>query len=275
MDDASATSTGSNLHEIIVTLPRPAVIALAALLLVALGAGGWLALTSQVDNVRDVAKSVLLVVLPMTVVVAAAIGIRRTSTTQVDQLVTAFLEETVASRLALACQHRRAHPFPFSRCDMVTGTHGRSYVEFRLTWDDRADEPARVWVKMNVINFEVVVEQRLRWPVPLAADGAMPNVLFDRDSLDAVFAHSVMRHLAMTVQGSVEEGYKVRALFTPQADGTVLARLSFRQKLREHFLASPFLKRYYAEDAAILVGVLFREMAENQLLPMAHLNEEG
>jgi len=146
MDDASATSTGSNLHEIIVTLPRPAVIALAALLLVALGAGGWLALTSQVDNVRDVAKSVLLVVLPMTVVVAAAIGIRRTSTTQVDQLVTAFLEETVASRLALACQHRRAHPFPFSRCDMVTGTHGRSYVEFRLTWDDRADEPARVWV---------------------------------------------------------------------------------------------------------------------------------
>jgi len=128
---------------------------------------------------------------------------------------------------------------------------------------------------MNVINFEVVIEQRLRWPVPLAADGAMPNVLFDRDSLDAVFAHPVMRHLAMTVQGSVEEGYKVRALFTPQADGTVLARLSFRQKLREHFLASPFLKRYYAEDAAILVGVLFREMAENQLLPMAHLNEEG
>ena len=35
--------------------------------------------------------------------------------------------------------------------------------------------------------------------------------------------------------------------------------ISFRQKLRENFLSSPFLKRYFTEDAAIAVGVLYKE----------------
>jgi hypothetical protein len=275
MADSSTNSPSSPLQEIIVTLPRPLVVALAMLLVLTLGGAGWVAATAAAESLRDLAKSVLLVVLPMSVVVAAAIGVRRTSTTQVDQLVTAFLEQTVAARFALACEQRGSHPFPFSRADLVTGTLGRSYVEFKLTWDKRAEAPARVWVKMNVVNFEVAVEQRLRWPVPLADDATLPHGLFDAKSLDDVFAHPLMRHLAMTVQGSVEEGYKVRALFRREAGGTVLARLSFRQKLREHFLASPFLKRYYAEDAVILVGVLFGEMADNQLLPLSHLGEEG
>jgi len=271
MADNTPTSTASGLHEVIVTLPRPAIIALAVLLLAGALLSAWFAALSPQQSVQEVAKSVLLILLPMLVVIAAAIGIRRTSTTQVDQLVTAFLEETVLERFALACRHHEEHPYPFSEVALARGTCGRSYVEFRLTSDCRRCQqhpqrplapPATVWVKMNVINFEVGSSVRLVWRKPQPQDK-----LFDRANLAEVFGHPLLSALKMTIQGSVEEDYKVRAVFEPTADGHLLAHLSFRQKLRDHFLASPFLKRYYAEDATILVGVLFSELSKAALLP--------
>lgn len=272
MDDSSSPSSGTGgLQEVIITLPRPLVATLALLLLAGAVASGWLAVQAEAESLRDVAKSVLLVLLPMMVVVAAAIGIRRTSTTQVDELVTAFIEKTVLSRFQLACTQRTFHEFPFTAVRLAQPTGGRSYAGFDFDWADEArrSEPARVWVKMNVLNFEVIVDQALRWPTPVDAQTDLPSAFFDGDNLETVLKHPVARHLAMTVQGSIEEDYKIRLLLEPGGDGTVLMHLSFRQKLRTHFLASPFLKRYYAEDAAILVGILFRELDKSPFLAQA------
>lgn len=272
MDDSSSPSSGTGgLQEVIITLPRPLVATLALLLLVGAVASGWLAVQAEAESLRDVAKSVLLVLLPMMMVVAAAIGIRRTSTTQVDELVTAFIEKTVLSRFELACTQRTFHEFPFTAVRLAQPTGGRSYAGFDFDWADaaRRSEPARVWVKMNVLNFEVIVDQALRWPTPVDAQTDLPSAFFDGDNLETVLKHPVARHLAMTVQGSIEEDYKIRLLLEPGGDGTVLMHLSFRQKLRTHFLASPFLKRYYAEDAAILVGILFRELDKSPFLAQA------
>lgn len=272
MDDSTSPSSGSGgLQEVIITLPRPLVATLALLLVAGAVASAWLAVQAETESLRDVAKSVLLVLLPMMVVVAAAIGIRRTSTTQVDELVTAFIEKTVLARFQLACTQRTFHEFPFTAVRLAQPTGGRSYAGFDFDWCDevRRGEPARVWVKMNVLNFEVIVDQALRWPTPVEATTELPSAFFDGDNLETVLKHPVARHLAMTVQGSIEEDYKIRLLLEPAADGTVLMHLSFRQKLRTHFLASPFLKRYYAEDAAILVGILFRELHKSPFLAPA------
>jgi hypothetical protein len=278
MADSNPTHTASGLHDVIVTLPRPAIIALAVVLVAAALVSAWMAARATEQGVQEVAKSVLLILLPMLVVVAAAIGIRRTSTAQVDQLVTAFLEETVLERFALACRYHEEHPYPFSEVELARETFGRSYVEFRLSANCRRCQqhpqrrlppPTTVWVKMNVINFEVGSSVRLLWPGPLPADA-----LFDRENLTKVFKHPMLHSIAMTIQGSVEEDYKVRAIFESDGDGHVLAHLSFRQKLRDHFLASPFLKRYYAEDATILVGVLFNELAKATLLPLPRAAED-
>jgi hypothetical protein len=299
MDDSTSPSSGSGgLQEVIITLPRPLVATLALLLVAGAVASAWLAVQAETESLRDVAKSVLLVLLPMMVVVAAAIGIRRTSTTQVDELVTAFIEKTVLARFQLACTQRTFHEFPFTAVRLAQPTGGRSYAGFDFDWADEArrDEPARVWVKMNVLNFEVIVDQALRWPTPVdapkerraapevldplggpagpqpslgGADTELPSAFFDGDNLETVLKHPVARHLAMTIQGSIEEDYKIRLLLELAADGTVLMHLSFRQKLRTHFLASPFLKRYYAEDAAILVGILFRELHKSPFLAPA------
>lgn len=273
MDDSSSpSSSGSGgLQEVIITLPRPLVATLALLLLAGAVASAWLAVQAETESLRDVAKSVLLVLLPMMVVVAAAIGIRRTSTTQVDELVTAFIEKTVLARFQLACTQRTFHEFPFTAVRLAQPTGGRSYAGFDFDWADtaRRGEPARVWVKMNVLNFEVIVDQALHWPTRVDAGTELPSAFFDGDNLETVLKHPVARHLAMTVQGSIEEDYKIRLLLEPADDGTVLMHLSFRQKLRTHFLASPFLKRYYAEDAAILVGILFRELHKSPFLAPA------
>lgn len=278
MSDSPASSSTSGLHEVILTLPRPAVAGLAVLLLTGAIAAAWMATTSTTQSLQEVAKSVLLVLLPMLVIVAAAIGIRRTSTHQVDQLVTAFLERTVLQRFELACTHHEAHPYPFSEVALARRTFGRSYADFRLSANcPRCQQrpelplppPATVWVKMNVINFEVGTTLRLAWR------GALPpNALFDRQTITPVFEHPLLRALSMTIQGSVEEDYKVRVLFEPDGDSHVQAHLSFRQKLRDHFLGSPFLKRYYAEDAVILVGVLFRELLKAGLLPPARAADD-
>jgi hypothetical protein len=267
----SASDAGGRLQEILITLPRWLVALLLVLVVVGAVAAGWLAATSPAESVREVAKSVLLVLLPMVVLVLAAIGVRRTSTTQVDELVTAFVEKTLLQRFQLACGQRTFHDFPFTAVRLVQPTGGRSYAGFDFDWADgaRQGEPARVWVKMNVLNFEVIVDQAIRF-APAVSGERLPSAFFDAHSLGMLLDHPVAQHMAMTLQGSIEEGYKIRLILEPTGEpGTVLMHLSFRQKLREHFLASPFLKRYYAEDAAILVGILFRELQKSPLLAPA------
>src|SRR6185295_17258391 len=123
------------------------------------------------------------------------IGSRRTSTAQVDQLVTAFVEKTVLARFQLACRHRTFHDFPFQAVHLAVPTHGRSYAAFDFTWHEpaRRHQKARVWVKMNVINFEVIVEQPIVWPE--GPDKMLPDKFFDHDNLDEVLEHPFAKHI--------------------------------------------------------------------------------
>jgi hypothetical protein len=60
------------------------------------------------------------------------------------------------------------------------------------------------------------------------------------------------------VHGCLAEGYTVLLEATPAGEGMTL-HLMLRQKLQDNFLTSPYLRRYFAEDAAIAAYVFFDE----------------
>lgn len=232
---------------------------LAALLLVGLAAALWTALEGPKD-LRETAGHLLVVLSPLLLAVIAAIGVRRTSTKQIDRLVATFLDVSVKQRLEMACG---AHadddfPFPFSRVELSRPSAGRSYAQFRLHWAQGQRPPTLVWVKMNVINIEVVARLPVRCPD--AAPGPVLETHFiDDHNLELLTRHPVLRHFHGTIQGAVAEGYQIRAHLEGRDPGHAELQLSLRQKLREHFLSSPYLKRYFAEDVTIAIGVIFSE----------------
>lgn len=255
-----------SLQEIIVTLPRWAVGGLLAVLAAAMVLAGWVALNGASDKQRELATTLLLVLVPTFVAVGVALGVQRSGTGQVDALVTHFLEHTVLQRLQLACRQRDQHTFPFDRVRLVAGALGRSFVSFQLDWAPDAPAALRgsselVRVKMNVVNVEIMADPLLAWP------GLPERLLLEPGDHERMLAHPVGARMAAALQGALEEGYALRLLFEAgPRSGTVRLRLSVRQKLQQHFLASPYLKRYHAEDAAIFIGWLYTGLAAEGLL---------
>lgn len=249
------------------TLPLAAIATLAVLLVAGLTASLWTALEGP-KELRETAGHLLVVLSPLLLAVVAAIGVRRTSTKEIDRLVATFLDVSVKQRLEMAClSHADTDfPFPFSRVELARPSNGRSYAQFRLHWAQGQRPPAHVWVKMNVINIEVVARLPVRCPD--AAPGPVLETLFIGDhNLDVLTRHPVLRHFHGTIQGAVAEGYQIRAHLEGRDAGHAELQLSLRQKLREHFLSSPYLKRYFAEDVTIAIGVIFSEWRTSRLAP--------
>lgn len=198
------------------------------------------------------------------IALVAAVGIRRTSTDQIDRLVDEFLEKTLLERLQKWCNAKgeTKNPFVFNRVELTEPPAGRSYAHFDF-YEKDVQTPRHVGVKMNVFNYEIFTTLPLLLPDDLSGRTELGHHLIDKVSLEKPRTHEVLRHFMGSLQGSVEEGYTVRVSFgQPRhtAIGTrVDALFSFRIKLKENFLTSPFLKRYFSEDAAILVNELFNE----------------
>lgn len=260
-----AGSRGSSLQETIVTLPVAAIVVLSIVTLGAIGAATALMLIGP-ESLHETAGKMLVVLLPMLFAIVAAIGIRRTSTRQIDELVARFLERTVRERLELACADHRQSGYPFDRAELVRRANGRSYVSYRMAWADGSSEPVQIAVKMNVYNIELVTQLSLD-PAALPADAGPIEAgveFIDRRSLESVRSHPLLRHFHGTLQGAVEEGYAIRVGLKPSG-AVIRMEVSLRQKMQEHFLASSYLKRYFAEDISIAIGVIFNELRDSGL----------
>lgn len=256
--DASSSVTHPGLRDTIVTLPVAAIVALLVLVLSFMAFAVWLA-SAGPDPLREAGGQMLVVLVPLLFVLIAAIGVRRSSVRQIDDLVTSFLDVTVRERLERWCLNQAGNDFPFSRVDQVLYARGQSFAGFELHWAKLPHPPARVDVKMNVFNIEIISSFALRLPAPATA-ADIDTHFINHATLGEVAGDPVLRHFQSTIQGSVEEGYAVKTVLRRTAgtsDATL--ELSIRQKLRDHFLASPYVKRYFAEDIAIVVGVMFHE----------------
>jgi hypothetical protein len=266
------TASRNTLRDSIITLPIWAVVLLALISAVSLVTALWVAATSQNNDIKSAALQTLLVLVPLASAVVAAIAVRRTSTAQIDRLVTGFLEKTLLERFAKWCAapaQVSTQPYPFCAVRLREPSGGRSYAFFEFDWHaghaPPAAAPAHIGIKTNVFNFEVFTTLALQ--PDCAARAALVDQVIGKGNLAQVSAHPVLKHFIGVIQGSVSEGYEVKVEFLePQAEGQALRmHLSLRQKVRENFLASPFLKRYFAEDAAIVVGVIFNEYRSSGL----------
>lgn len=261
--EAHSSPRSNGLHDVIVTLPVAAIVSLCIIVLAAMGISIAVLLRGP-DTLQAPAGQALVVLLPMLFAIAAAIGIRRTSTKQIDELVARFLERSVLDRLRLACHDHANTGYPFLRADLIQRACGRSYASYQLDWADGFAAPARVDVKMNVFNVELIAELLID-PSALKINVESNVELIDRASLNRIKENPLLRSFQASLQGSVEEGYAIRIGIHPQGEKFAKLQFSLRQKMEEHFLASPFLKRYFAEDLAIVIGVIYNELRDSGL----------
>jgi hypothetical protein len=264
-----ASSRSNTLQETVVTLPLWAIAALTVVVIAAMGVAIALLIRGP-ESMHAAAGQMLVVLLPMSFAVVAAIGVRRTSTTQIDELVARFLERTVKQRLDLACRDQASTGFPFKRADLVHRAAGRSYVRYRLDWADESQEPAEINIKMNVYNIELVAQLRL--DARALKQPVEPGVEFiERRNLDTFKNHPVLKHFHGCLQGAIEEGYAIRVGLEVEGSDHLRMLISLRQKMQDHFLASPYLKRYFAEDLSIAAGVIFNELRGSGLQARSRL----
>ena len=252
----------------IVTLPGWGLGLIAVLCLCTLMLAIGLALLSPSDNIKAYAVQMLVVLVPLGSAVIAGIAIRRTSTQQIDRLVTGFLEKTLLERFHIRCDQVASSgvpSYPFKAVRLSVPCQRTSYVSYELQWflpdGAQARPPVEVGFKCNVFNFEMFTTL----VVPVGTDEAgapkKSSVILNVKTIEQYLDHPVLKHLMGVLQGSVNEGYEVHVGFkpVPGSSHAWAMSVSLRQKLRENFLTSPFLKRYFAEDAAIAVGVLYSE----------------
>lgn len=287
--NSPATSTATGLKDAIVTLPAWALTLISFLCFGVLGLSIYFALYGKTDAMKAASVQLLVVLVPLGTAVLAAIAIRRTSTRDIDRLIAAFLEKTLLERFQIWCdepspqtvskttQTLKNSPskpqgiaFPFSRVKLVAPTMGKSYAQyvFESAVSPYLDAPQTVSVKTNVFNFEVFANLSLpAWlgEQVLSAQAAEQTLIIGAKNLEIALQNPIVAAFHSVIQGSVNEGYEVNVSYRTQATQTHnewFLSFSFRQKLQSNFLTSAFLKRYFAEDAAILVRVLFNEYAK-------------
>lgn len=265
MSGDAAPSSQQGLKDVIVTLPGWGLGTIAALCLASLVFAVALTLLAQSDEIKANAVHLMVVLVPLGSAVIAGVAIRRTSTRQIDRLVTGFLEQTLFERLQVRCQHTPSTgrpAYPFDSVKLLEPSQGTSYVVYELGWRPRSDvtglAPAQVGFKCNVFNFELFTSLQLNG---VAAPTEARNLILRADNLGQHLGHPILMHFMSVLQGSINEGYEAQIGFRPHPEQphACTMHMSLRQKLRENFLTSPFLKRYFAEDAAIATGVLYEE----------------
>jgi hypothetical protein len=276
MESPSGTS---GVKDAIVTLPLWGISLLAALCLASLAFAAWLGIFAEEPDLKSDALHLLLVIIPLSSAVVAAIAMRRTSTKEIDALVTAFLDHTLRQRFEAWTSRRAATGaavlnYPFSQVRLYEPSANRSYAFYMFS--DAGRDQLLVGVKSNVFNFEVFATLPLALPAGVAAPSE--PLIANSQTLDRVRAHPIISKFIGITQGSVNEGYEVKFAFSPAGDAPSAAcdhgpathemHISLRQKVRENFLTSPFLKRYFAEDAAIAIRVLFLEWRSSGLAPV-------
>lgn len=281
MSHEQPTST-SSLRDAIVTLPAWGIVMIAMLSVGSLVLAVWLAATTNSDGIKGTAVQLLVILIPLVSAVIASVAIRRTSTDQIDRLINGFLEKTVLKRFENWCsssvQIFTENGYPFSKVELREPAQGRSYAFYKLHWRGSSNFPAVVGIKTNVYNFEVFSEVDLYLLPDSSPSFQSESFAITREQLESVQKHPVLSRFFGLIQGSVNEGYEVRiglAKIKPEVSpATCSMSISIRQKVRENFLTSPFLKRYFAEDAVIAVGVLFSEYQKSGLMPPATITND-
>lgn len=159
----------------------------------------------------------------------------------------------------------RSYPFPplFTRMERHFSKEITSYCYYHF-FDDE-DRRFDILVKSNVFNTEIAVALHLA-PPPEGRSEAETHDSYTFDSPDAwtrASSNPLVKLAPIAIHGSLAEGYTINVASKAEADGGLMVSYRLRQKLQENFLTSPYLRRYFSEDAAIAVYFLYSEAFAN------------
>jgi len=271
--DAQPSTQGVSFRDVIVTLPTWGIGLITALWTLSMALAISVFFIPTLTAFHNTSFQFLIILIPLGSALVAAIGIRRTSTDQIDRLIRRFLEVTILHRFDSWCKSAQTVrsfglQFPFDRVELLNKHDNNSYAYFQFSKDNHP--PRIVGIKTNVFNFEIFTT------IPLSelafSETPVKTVLTQESMDDEKYArlaqHPVFQKFMGIIQGSLNEGYEIKLEILPNADTRVSTlHVSLRLRLRENFLSSPYFKRYLAEDAAIAVGVLFIEYGQSGLQP--------
>lgn len=256
----------SPLRDTLLALPRwTSYTAIGLLACGVLSGIGLLSAPGLGDALRSAGGQLLVVCLPILSLAVGMLGASRTRTGRIDALVAEYLRDTMQEKLRTYLVHEasdqpRRAPFPplFDRMERHYREELTSFCAYRFF--DTRGRRFDMLVKSNVYNFEVSMRLHMR-SLPAGITQAHlgnPANYHGLDDWPRAQANPLVNLVPALVHGSLAEGYTIYVDAAPAADGMLL-QLKLRQKLRDNFLTSPYLRRYFAEDAAIAAHVFYSE----------------
>lgn len=217
------------------------------------------------DTLRSAGGQLLVISLPVLSVAIGVLGASWSRTERIDGLVADYLRKTVGDKLEaylLPSAHQAGGPFPplFERMERDFRPDIASYCHYHLY--DRQGRRFDILVKSNVFNIEISLGLRLSAPPPgfTPALAAQPNNFNSLGDWPAASAHPLVNLAPLTLHGCLAEGYTLYVDGDPTPDGGLKVNVRLRQKLQDNFLTSPYLRRYFAEDAAIAAYFFYAEI---------------
>jgi hypothetical protein len=220
------------------------------------------------DAERTAGGQVLLISLPALAVATVVLGASWARTERIDAMQKGFLRNTIGKKLETylvgpkSVKHE-ATPYPpiFKRMEKFFSSSITSFCYFHL-FDDK-ERRFDILVKSNVFNIEIAYYLHLATS-PSGYTAELNEKSYDLGSLKewsvVTAANPLLAIVAATIHGSISEGYTVYVQAKPDESGGLKATYRLRQKLQSNFLTSPYLRRYFSEDAAIASYYFFAEV---------------
>lgn len=257
----SQTSDGFELRDSLIALPKRFLLLAAGIPLLSAGLGICLLVSAESDGVRTAAILLITLSAPALTVAVGLEASRRVRTDDIDQLVTKWLMTTVREKLSAYLVSTndspasRLHPPLFRSLHASSDIGTSSYCLFELT--DFDGEQYVLYVKSNIFNVELGV-----FFAVTAAGSQIPSnrvYISDLEDWQKSLDDPRLSCCADTIHGALCEGYQLYITEGENRDGPyVVYRL--RQKLARPFITSPYTRRYFAEDIAIMAYWLYSEM---------------
>jgi hypothetical protein len=267
----SQASDGFELRDSLIALPKRVLPLLALIPFLSTGVGIYLVATDNSESVRTAAILLITLSAPAFTVAVGLAAAVRVGTKDIDRLITTWLSETVAEKLngylvgaPAARASRLRHPPLFSGLEAIPDASTSSYCLYELT--DSDDRPYFLYVKSNIINVELGIY------VALAGVGReLPSNrirVSDLSAWEKYLDDPRVSCCADAVYGSICEGYQLYIASARNPDGPYVA-YRLRQKLDAPFITSPYMRRYVAEDLAIMAYAIFAEITSAKEVAIA------
>jgi hypothetical protein len=262
----SQASDGYDLRDSLIALPQRLLLLIACIPLAAVGLGVYLIFSETADSVRASGSLLITLSTPALTVAVGLAAAARVRTDDIDRLVATWLTHTVKDKLAEylvgddATPESRPFPPLFSSVQALADRTTSSFCAFEIT--DFEDRSHLLYVKSNIFNLEIGMSFALD-DVP-----KHPMLLSDLEGWATRRDDPRVMRVTDTIYGAISEGYAVYITTGGHGDGDHVS-YRFRQKLQTQFITSPYTRRYFAEDLAILSYFMHAEMRAVDALPGA------